>query len=44
MLKPELMSAIRDCAFEHPSEGVCGNLRPSYPVYPVEIAWRVQSG
>jgi hypothetical protein len=22
-LKPELLSAIRDCAFEHPSEGVC---------------------
>jgi len=22
LLKPELLSAIRDCGFEHPSEGV----------------------
>ncbi len=29
LLKPELLRAIQDCGFEHPSEGAPGPARPS---------------
>jgi len=33
LLKPELLRAIVDCGFEHPSEGAC-RLRIQHPQYP----------
>ena len=37
LLKPELIRAIVDCGFEHPSEGACEICRHPLPAAPVPL-------
>ena len=38
LLKPELLRAIQDCGFEHPSEGEWATVSDITPFHPVKVS------